>query len=380
MKKICVVTATRAEYGLLYWTMKEIEKSSQFQLQVVATGMHLSKKFGNTWEQIEKDGFKISSKVELGELGNSRDSVIEQVSVGVSKFSKVFDELKPEAVVLLGDRYETLSVAQVCLFKGIPIVHIHGGEVTAGAFDDAVRHSITKMSSLHFASAEEYRKRIIQLGESPETVFNVGAPGLENFIRLDLMDGSQLEESLGFKLKEKNLLLTYHPVTNTEEKGLDALISALSELTDVGQIITLPNSDPGHDEIFSKWQKYATGRENVLLVTSLGQIRYLSTMKIVNAVVGNSSSGIIEAPFCGVSTVNIGDRQKGRIFSDTVTQVSHLDKESILSAINGALCSNNRPQDTFGDGQTASKIVKILEKNLDDINLAKGFYDLNIGD
>lgn len=380
MKKICVVTATRAEYGLLHWTMKEIEKSPGLELQILVTGMHLSPKFGETWKAIEADGFKINKKIDLGLLEDSKDSVINQISLGIKDFSKAFQELKPDLILILGDRYEMLSIAQSALFLGIPLAHIHGGEITEGAFDDTVRHSLTKMSLLHFTSNEVYRRRVIQMGESPDRVFNVGAPGLENFLKLKLMTRAELEKSLNFKLRHKNILVTYHPVTACEELGIDELIAALADLPEIGQIITLPNSDPGHDDIFKKWHKYADKKDNVHLATSLGQVRYLSSMKLCDAVVGNSSSGIIEAPFCGLSTVNIGKRQLGRILANSVTQIDEITCSKIKDSIEIAIEKKFEAQSLFGDGQTAQKIVNILERNLKESNYSKSFFDIKMGD
>lgn len=380
MKKICVVTSTRADYGLLYWIMKEIEASSDLELCLMVTGMHLSPKFGNTWEVVVRDGFKIAEKVDLGNLDDSRLSMIHQVADGLKSFGDAFIKHKPDMVVVLGDRYEMLAVAQAAFFLSIPIAHIHGGEVTEGALDDGVRHAITKLSTLHFTAAEEYRQRVIQMGESPERVFNVGAPGLENFLRLKLLNKSELEESLNFRLREKNILVTYHPVTAVEENGIDELIKALSQFEDVGQIITMPNSDPGHDEIFEKWHQYAKSRENVLLVTSLGQIRYMSAMKICDAVVGNSSSGIIEAPFCGTPTVNIGERQKGRLMAETILTLRKVDLSMIQDTIRNAISMHKNPQLLFGNGQSAKKIVNILSNIFYCSALDMSFYDLKCGD
>lgn len=360
--------------------MKGIEKSQCLELQLVVTGMHLSPKFGDTWKSIEADGFFISKKIDLGSLLDTRDSVINQISLGIKEYSKAFSELRPDLILILGDRYEMLAVAQTALFLGIPIAHIHGGEITEGAFDDAVRHSITKMSWLHFTSNEIYRKRVIQMGESPERVFNVGAPGLENFIRLKLLTKTELEKSLNFKLRSKNILVTYHPVTACEELGIDELIAALTNLPEVGQIITLPNSDPGYEDIFNKWNRYADKKNNVYLATSLGQIRYLSAMKFCDAVVGNSSSGIIEAPFCGVSTVNIGKRQYGRILAKSVRQVNEITRQKIKESIELAIETKTESQLLFGDGQSAQNIVNILENNLKKSTYSKSFFDINIGD
>lgn len=380
MKNICVVTATRAEYGLLYWIMKEIEKSQFLDLQLIVTGMHLSPKFGETWKSIEADGFIISKKIDLGLLEDTKESLINQISLGVKKYAAAFQELKPDLILILGDRYEMLAVAQTALFLGIPIAHMHGGEVTEGAFDDAIRHSLTKMSWLHFTANDVYRRRVIQMGESPERVFNVGAPGLENFIKLNLLSKIDLEKSLNFTLRSKNILVTYHPVTAYEEKGIDELIAALSDLPEIGQIITLPNSDPGHDEIFDKWHKYADKKNNVHLATSLGQVRYLSAMKLCDAVVGNSSSGILEAPFCGVPTVNIGKRQYGRILAKSVRQIDEIASQKIRESIEQAIKTKFESQLLFGDGQTAQHVVKILEKSLEKMIYSKSFFDINIGD
>jgi len=370
MRKICVVTGTRAEYGLLYWTMKEIQNSSELNLQLIVTGMHLSPKFGETWKQIEKDGFNIDYRVDLGEMGNDRRSTAQQIAKGVIGFTEAFESLKPDLVVILGDRYEMLAVAQAALILNIPISHIHGGEVTEGAFDDAIRHSITKMSYLHFTSTEVYRQRVIQMGESPDRVFNVGAPGLENFKRLNLLSKEELSQQLGFELQEKNMLITYHPVTAVEEHGIDELIAALSAFPDCGQIITMPNSDPGHEEIMEKWQIYAANNSNVYLTTSLGQLRYLSAMKIANLVIGNSSSGIIEAPFCGVPTINIGERQKGRLAAQSVTHVKKISSDAIKSALD----KKSEESNLYGEGNSAKKIVDELVKFVS--FHSKGFYDM----
>lgn len=379
MKKVCVVTSTRADYGLLYWIMKEIEAITDLELCLMVTGMHLSPKFGNTWEVIVRDGFEIAEKIDLGNLDDSRLSMIHQVADGLKSFADAFIKHQPDMVVILGDRYEMLAVAQAAFFLSIPIAHIHGGEVTEGALDDGIRHAITKLSTLHFTAAEEYRQRVIRMGANPEHVFNVGAPGLENFLRLKLLTKSELEQSLNFRLRDKNILVTYHPVTAVDENEIDDLIKALSHFDDVGQIITMPNSDPGHDEIFEKWHQYAKGRENVVIVTSLGQIRYMSAMKICDAVVGNSSSGIIEAPFCGTPTVNIGERQKGRLMADTVLTLRNIDSAIILDAIRNAISMHKNPQLIFGNGQSANKIVSILSGIFRSFPLDLSFYDLSDG-
>jgi UDP-hydrolysing UDP-N-acetyl-D-glucosamine 2-epimerase len=371
MKKICVVSGTRADYGLLFWTMKEIQKSSELKLQVIATCMHLDSKFGDTWNNFESDGFPIDKKVSLGELLDSRLSVINQVSTGIKGFYEAYKELKSDLVLILGDRYEMMAAAQAALFANIPIAHIHGGEVTEGAFDDAIRHTITKMSSYHFASTETYRKRIIQMGENPERVINVGAVGLENIRKLDLMSKEQLEKDLNFKLKEKNFLITYHPVTQSNEDATDDLLKVLVQYPDVSQIITLPNSDPGHSSIINKFEKYAQSNSNVYLAKSLGSLRYLSVMKLSNVVIGNSSSGIIEAPFLGVPTLNIGNRQKGRLHDVSVINSS---PEEIGEKIKLILGQKFQVSSLYGDGNNAAKVTSFLNKA--DFKVKSGFYDL----
>jgi UDP-hydrolysing UDP-N-acetyl-D-glucosamine 2-epimerase len=371
MKKICVVSGTRADYGLLYWTMKEIQNSFDLKLQVIATCMHLENKFGDTWKNFEADGFSIDKKVSLGDLLDARSSVIHQVSTGIKGFYEAYNELKPDLVLILGDRYEMMAAAQAALFANIPIAHIHGGEVTEGAFDDAIRHTITKMSSYHFSSTETYRKRIIQMGENPERVINVGAVGLENIRRLELMSKEQLEKDLNFKFKEKNFLITYHPVTQTNEDATDDLLKVLVQYPEVSQIITLPNSDPGHSSIIHKLEKYAQNNSNVYLAKSLGSLRYLSVMKLSNVVIGNSSSGIIEAPFFGVPTLNIGHRQKGRLHDESVINSS---THEIGEKLKLTLSKTFEVSSLYGDGNNAAKITSFLKSA--DFKVKSGFYDL----
>jgi GDP/UDP-N,N'-diacetylbacillosamine 2-epimerase (hydrolysing) len=379
MNKICVITSTRADYGLLYWTLKELKASNFCQLQLVVTGMHLSSKFGNTYKLIEKDGFNIDAKVDLGQLNSTRGSILDQISLGVRGFTDTITKLSPDLIIILGDRYEMLAAAQVALILGIPIAHIHGGEVTEGAFDDSIRHAITKMSHLHFTSTEIYRNRVIQMGESPGHVFNVGAPGLERIRKIKTLTNKELEESLGFKLREKNLLITYHPVTAKGENAMGSLIGALEKMPDVGQIITLPNSDPEHDIIFEQWSRYSQGKENVFLSSSLGSLNYINTMKVCDAVVGNSSSGVIEAPFCATPTVNLGSRQKGRILTGTVIQVDNLSVDEIYKSIKKAIGMKVEQELLYGDGFSASKIIKILKDRLEEGFEVKSFYDLENG-
>lgn len=370
MRKICVVSGTRADYGLLYWLMKELQLSSSFELQTIVTCMHLSKKFGETWKLFEEDGLPVSKMVDLGELKDSRLSVVSQVSIGVEKIYQALEELAPDLVIILGDRYEMLAASQAAMFAGIPIAHVHGGEVTEGAFDDMIRHSITKMASYHFASTEEYRNRIIQMGERPESVINTGAIGLENIRRLKLLSKDEMKD---IPFKKQNFLITYHPVTAANEDALDNLLNTLSEYKEVCQIITMPNSDPGHEIIFEKLQKYAEQNKNVFLTTSLGFLRYLSCMKICDAVIGNSSSGIVEAPFMGTPTLNIGVRQKGRL-SDI--SVIHATPDEISEKLNFLLNQKYNKSHLYGDGYCVEKIINFLER--EEFKVKKGFYDTKI--
>lgn len=371
MKNICVISGTRADYGLLYWTMKGLQQEPAINLQVIATCMHLDPKFGETWKNFSLDGFQIDKKVSLGDLEDSRLSVIKQISIGLNSFYDEFTNLKPDLVLILGDRYEMLAAAQAAMFANIPIGHIHGGEVTEGAFDDAIRHMITKMSSYHFTSTELYRKRVIQMGEHPERVINVGAVGLENIKKLALLSKEELEKDLNFKLRNRNFLITYHPVTQVNEDATDELLEAISEYDDFGQIITLPNSDPGHSSIISKLEKYAKGKDNVLLVTSLGSLRYLSVMSLCDIVIGNSSSGIVEAPFFGVPTLNIGNRQKGRLHDVSVVDC---DPNEIQDKLKSLIGKKFERSCLYGDGTSSSKIISFLAN--EDFKVKSGFYDL----
>jgi len=370
MKNICVISGTRADYGLLYWTMKGLQEDPCMNLQIVVTCMHLDPKFGETWKNFSKDGFNIVKKVSLGELRDSRSSVVDQVSQGLKSFYQAFTELKPDLVLILGDRYEMLAAAQAAMFADIPIGHIHGGEVTEGAFDDAIRHTITKMSSYHFTSTELYRKRVIQMGEHPDRVINVGAVGLENIRKLDLLTKEQIEQELNFKLREQNFLITYHPVTQSNEDATDELLEVLGGYKDIGQIITMPNSDPGHSSIISKLEKYAKNKDNVLLATSLGTLRYLSVMKLCELVIGNSSSGIVEAPFLGVPTLNIGDRQKGRLHDVSVVDCSPKEIREKIKSLMGKKFNKSY---LHGDGYSSSKILTFLTGA--HFKVKSGFYN-----
>ena len=383
MKKICVVTGTRAEYGLLYWLLKEIEADKELQLQVIVTGMHLSPEFGLTYKEIEKE-FKINKKIEM--LLSSDTSVGISKSMGLAQisFAESYDELKPDIVIVLGDRYEIFSATSAAMIARIPIAHIHGGEKTEGAFDESIRHSITKMSHLHFTATEEYKNRVIQLGEHPSRVFNVGGMGIENIKRLKLLSKDEFEKSIEFKLNSKNILVTFHPVTlenSTAKEQFQQLLDAIDELEDTNIIFTKANSDTDGRVINQMIDEYVTKNSHKSIVfTSLGQLRYLSALQYVDAVVGNSSSGLAEAPSFKIGTINIGDRQKGRIKASSVIDCEP-NKDSILKSFEKLYSKEFQETlkttiNPYGNGCASKKIVEIL-KSVDLKNiLKKSFYDL----
>lgn len=327
MRKICVITGTRAEYGLLSGLMRLIQQSKKTELQIIATNMHLSSRYGETYREIENDGFTIDYKVPI--LDDSYNQ-LESMSKALVGIGNALDKLTPDLVVLLGDRYEIMAAATVCLMKCIPIAHLHGGEITEGAYDDAIRHSVTKMSHLHFTSTEEYRKRIIQLGEAPERVYYVGAPGVENIHQLPLMTKQELKDSLGFDVDENTWLVTYHPVTlaDSAKCDIEALLHVLEEYKEKTVIFTMPNSDNGGSIIadaIAAWVYINKDRAHVY--ASLGVKRYLSVLKYCGACIGNSSSGILEAPSFHIPTLDIGSRQQGRIAADSVWHCGTSEKE-----------------------------------------------------
>jgi len=384
-RKICVVTGTRAEYGLLYWLIKEIEAECELELQLIVTGMHMSPEFGSTYKEIEKD-FKIDKKIEM--LLSSDTSVGISKSMGLSQisFSESFDELNPDIVVLLGDRYEILSAASSAMILNIPIAHLHGGETTEGAFDESIRHSITKMSHLHFTATETYKNRVIQLGESPERVFNVGGLGIDNIKKLTLLTKEEFEKSIDFKLNEKNILVTFHPVTlenQTAREQFQELLDALDTLKDTNIIFTKANSDTNGRIINSMCDEYTrVNSMKSVCFTSLGQLRYLSALQYMNFVIGNSSSGLLEAPSFKIATINIGDRQKGRIQAQSVLDCLPL-KTLILETIDKVYNDNfknilENSENPYDNGGASIKIKDILlSTNLNNI-LKKSFYDIKV--
>ena len=314
-RTICIVTGTRAEYGLLYWLMKEIQNDPNLVLQIIVTGMHLSSEFGLTYKQIEKDGFKIDKKIEMLLSSDTPIGISKSMGLGVIGFAEAYADLKPDIVVLLGDRFEIFSAASAAIIARIPIAHLHGGETTEGAFDEAIRHSITKMSHLHFTAAEEYRRRVIQLAEFPARVFNVGGLGIDNIKKLKLMSREEFENSINFKLDPKNLMITFHPVTlehATAGEQFQNLLNALDELHDTRFIFTKPNADTEGRIITQMIDDYVSrNKYEAVSFVNLGQLRYLSAMQFIDGVVGNSLSGLAGGPTFKIGTINIGDRQRG---------------------------------------------------------------------
>lgn len=382
-RKIAVFTGTRAEYGLLYWIIKGIHESKTNELQLYVGGTHLSEKYGYTINQIEKDGFPIKHKLDFLDSSDSSKGIAKSLSSALIQAEETFSHNNPDILIVLGDRYELLSICQAAMLRRIPIAHIHGGEITEGAMDDAIRHSISKMSHLHFTSTEIYRSRVIQLGEAPEKVFNVGAPGIDNIKYLKLLDRNTLAKSINFDFESAFFIVTYHPVTLYKEGGIGALknlLRVLKTFKDYNLVISYPNADPHNQklinllELFHK--KYPS---KVYLAKSLGQLNYLSLLKNCELVIGNSSSGIIEAPSFNKPTINIGTRQSGRIKGGTVIDCDEA-KISIKNAILKGLSENFKKKcisevNPYGSGEASIKILDILNKTPLDKILTKKFYD-----
>ena len=382
MRKICVVTGTRAEYGLLFWLMKEIQSSEDLELQVIATGMHLSPEFGLTYKEIEKD-FPINRKIEMLLSSDTPVGISKSMGLAQISFAEAYAELNPDIVVVLGDRFEIFSAAAAAMVARIPLAHIHGGETTEGAFDEAIRHSITKMSHLHFVATEAYRQRVIQLGEDPERVFNFGAPAMDSILKLQLLSRDDLEQAIEFKLGLRNLLVTFHPVTlenNTAQEQFQQLLRALDGLNDTRIIFTKANADTDGRAINLMIDEYVGARlGKTIAFASLGQLRYLSALQYVDAVVGNSSSGLIEAPSFKIGTVNIGDRQKGRIKADSVIDCAP-ETNAILKAIQHLYSAEFRQGlgnvvNPYGAGGASKKIVEVLRTRSLTNLLKKHFHD-----
>lgn len=380
-RKICVVTGSRAEYGLLYWVMKGIKDDFDLELQIIATGMHLSPEFGLTYKIIEEDGFVIDAKVEMLLSSDSPVGIAKSIGIGIIGFADSLDQLKPDILVLLGDRFEILAAAQAALIARIPIAHIAGGDTTEGAFDESIRHCITKMSHIHFVTNEAAAARVRQLGEDPQLIHLVGNPGLDHIKRLRFLDRSELEKDLGFRFRERNLLVTFHPTTLDEQTTDDQfreLLSALDAIgPDTGIIFTKPNADTGGRELIKMIDEFVATHPNARGFKSLGQLRYLSMITQVDAVVGNSSSGLYEVPSFKKPTVNIGDRQKGRLQACSVLNCL-VEAQGIEESIRLAFTLDcSMTVNPYGEGDSSSKIVSVLKKILLPRNLIqKHFHEV----
>lgn len=384
MRKICVVTGTRAEYGLLSRLMRLIDESADCQLQVIATNMHLLPEYGNTYQEIERDGFHIDAKVPMKKLSDDVYGVIDSMAEEMKGMNEVFFQLNPDMVVILGDRYEMLVTATVAMLQRIPIGHLHGGEISEGAIDDSIRHAITKMSYLHFTSTEEYRRRVIQLGEHPNRVFYVGAIGVENLKTIPLLSKQDLEDSLNFTFDRETILVTYHPVTlgnRLPKDEIDDFLSALGAFPRLKVLFTMPNSDQGGDIIRQTIDTYCLMHPNrCKCYSSLGLKRYLSALQYVEAVVGNSSSGILEVPSAHIPTLNIGDRQKGRVHGNSVLDCAS-DKESIVKGLAMVLSSSFKEValktfNPYEKANTAQSVFDVISTYPLDKLKQKSFYNL----
>ena len=384
MRKICVITGTRAEFGLLRPLIELIANDNKLQLQLIATGMHLSPEFGYTLNEITEAGFMVDKKVECLLSSDSSVGVSKTIALAVSGFADALDDLAPDLVVVLGDRTEILGAVIATAMANIPIAHLYGGETTEGAYDEAIRHSITKFSHLHFTSTEAYRKRVIQLGEYPDTVFNVGAIGLDAIKKLSLLDREAFEKAISFKLKERNVLITYHPVTLEKEAPIETfenVLTALDELTDTTLIFTHANSDKNGRIINKMITEYVSShKDKAVEFKSLGQLRYLSALQFVDFVIGNSSSGMTEVPAFYIPTINIGDRQKGRINCESVINSNNsLEdiKKSITFALDKTFREKIQQQELlYGNGAAAEKILQIIKEH-NHISIKKSFYNID---
>ena len=383
-RKICVITGTRAEYGLLSRFMRYINEDQKLELQIIATGMHLSPEFGFTYKEIDKDGFTISRKVEMLLSADTPSGISKSIGLGLIGFSDAFNDLNPDIIVILGDRFEILSATIAAFCAKIPIAHIHGGETTEGVFDEGIRHSITKMSWWHFVAADEYKNRVLQLGENPKRVFNVGGLGVDAIKKTKLLSKNELMKKTKINFGSKNLLITYHPVTlekQTSHRYIKSLLKVLDDLNDIYLIFTMPNSDPEGRIIKEEIEKFVSNNQHrSISFNSMGHLNYWSALQFVDGVIGNSSSGLAEAPTFKIGTINIGDRQKGRIKAQSVIDCKPT-KTSIEKAINilysnefqSTLSTINNP---YNSNKAAEKIWKTLSDILLPKVMKKQFYNI----
>jgi UDP-hydrolysing UDP-N-acetyl-D-glucosamine 2-epimerase len=381
IRKICFVTGSRADFGLLIWPMRAIEQTPGLTLQLIATGMHLSPEFGYTIDNIRHEGFNVDDTVETLLSSDSGVGVAKSVGLGVIGFADAFARLKPDLVVVLGDRYETFAAAQAAMFMRLPMAHLFGGDVTEGAVDESIRHAITKMSHLHFATNADSARRLLQLGEDPSRVFTVGSPGIDSIKRLELMDRETVGREVGMPLDERNVLVTFHPVTVEMDRSvgaIDELFAALAKLDPEFRLFfTLANADAEGRALNDRIKAFVSGRPNAIAVASLGQLRYISLMNQADVVVGNSSSGIYEAPSLNVPTVDIGDRQKGRERASSVFHAAP-DRNAIAASIARALQRGRQPTvSPYGDGETSRRVADAIAA-IPDFRalLRKGFHDI----
>lgn len=383
MRKICFVTATRAEYGLLKPLMQLIKESDELQLQIIVTGAHLSPEFGLTYEQIVKDNFEIDEKIEILLSSDTPASIAKTMGLAMISFGDAFSRLQPDALVILGDRYEMLSIASVATIYKIPIVHLHGGEITEGAYDDAIRHAITKLSYLHMTSTESYRHRVVQLGEHPDRVHHVGAIGLDNIRHLKLLNKEELELQLNIKFKKYNYQVTFHPETLghfSSKEQFQVLLDAIDSQADSFFVFTKANADTDGRIINQMIDNYVSANpQKAATFTSLGSLRFLSLVKVCDAIVGNSSAGILEAPSLQTATINIGERQKGRMQAESVVNVD-CEVEAISEAFETVkkIEFKNKLNDIinpYDNGGASEKILSIL-KSANFSEKQKTFYDI----
>ncbi len=385
MKTITVLTATRAEYGLLSPVIKALKRCEEFNVKLVVTGTHLSPEFGLTYKEILNDGLEIDKKIEILMSSDSPSGISKSMGLAMMGFADYFSDAKPDALMVLGDRYETLAVCCAAMNERIPVIHLYGGETTEGAIDEAARHCITKMSYLHLTSTEQYRKRVIQLGEDPERVITVGSIGVENIRNKKLMSREELGHSLKFLLDKPYAVVTCHPVTLEEKSSREQfqqLLMAMEEKKDMKYIFTKSNADADGRIINHMIDEYASTHDNAIAFESLGAERYLSALKYAAMVIGNSSSGLVEAPSFGIPTINIGDRQKGRLKAESVIDCAP-ESESILNAVNKAMSGEfaavaRAAVNPYGDGNTSGRIVMAIKNMMkQEINLKKKFFDVD---
>jgi GDP/UDP-N,N'-diacetylbacillosamine 2-epimerase (hydrolysing) len=382
-RRICVLTGTRAEYGLLRWVMEGVRREPELELQTVVTGMHLSPDYGLTYREIEADGFRIDRKLDMLLAADTPAAITKSMGLGLIGSADWLQELRPDVLVVLGDRFEIFSAVAAALIARVPVAHLHGGELTEGAFDDALRHSITKMSHLHFVAAQEYRRRVIQLGEQPDRVFCVGGLGVDSITKLKLLEREELENALGFELGARSLLITFHPATlegDVSSRQMTELLAALHDLTDTQLVFTMPNADTHSRVLRDLIGEFVTRHPNARAYESLGSLRYLSCVRQVDAVVGNSSSGLTEVPTFRKATINIGERQRGRLRAASVIDCEP-DRVSIADALQRLYLPTFRAsldgvRNPYGDGGASERIVQQLAQQPLTSIIKKTFYDI----